>query len=133
VTNDDFRMFLAALLDDDQVSAGEASTIEALLSAAQRAHWQRALLLWRCRPPGEADAWFVAAIWPDRDLKQFCQDLILTLLFGLPFENGGPAPTGSLGERAGRHFRGRFWGLAGGHPPGIPGGYYGHWAYPSER
>jgi len=30
------------------------------------------------------------------------------------------------------YFAGLVWPLTGGHPPGNPGGYYGHWRYPAE-
>jgi hypothetical protein len=131
VSDEDYRSFLSALVADD-VGADEATAIESLTSPAQHALWQRALPVWKKRG-SDVNAWLVEQIWPDPELKRLCQDLALTLLFGLPYENGLPLQLGDEAQRAGRNFRGRFWNLVGGHPLGLPGGYYGHWTYPAER
>lgn len=132
MSNQDYCTFLSALVDEE-VGVDEAAAIESLSSDAQRALWERALPIWQQRPADGAHAWLVAHIWSDPDLKRLCQDLALTLMFGLPYENGAPLQLGDESQRAGRYFRGRFWNLVGGHPLGVSGGYYGHWTYPAER
>jgi hypothetical protein len=132
MSSDDYRSFLSALVADE-VGADEAAAIESLTSPGQRALWQRALPIWQQRPADDANAWLLARIWSEPDLKRLCQDLAMTLMFGLPYENGAPLQLGSEAQRAGRYFRGRFWSMVGGHPLGLSGGYFGHWTYPAER
>jgi hypothetical protein len=125
---------LSALVDDASINPKDADDIQALLSPPQQALWQRVLPVWQKRPATTSYGdWLVQQIWPDAALKPLCIDLAMTLMFGLPFENGAAVATGATEQRAGRHFRGRFWQLVGGHPPGLSGGYYGHWTYPTEH
>jgi hypothetical protein len=133
-SGEDFRSFLSALVDDNSISLEDASGVEVLLSDPQRALLLRALPIWHRRPGGAPNSdWLVQQIWSDSALRPLCIDLVMTLMFGLPFEDGQAAATGGTDLRASRHFRGQFWRLVGGHPPGLSGGYYGHWSYPAER
>ena len=78
--------------------------------------------------------WIAANLWSIAESKSICQDIVLSWLFGQVFRDGAaqPAPAASQDVLAALWFSGSFWGLANAHAPGIPGGYFGHWSYPSE-
>jgi hypothetical protein len=68
---------------------------------------------------------------PKTDLRAAAHDLVLSWMFGSRYEDGGPKRSDPT-VAAARNFRGLFWHLVGAYPPGLTGGYFGHWSYPSE-
>lgn len=115
------RRLAPALLEG--IATGRAELVERLLQD------------WAAKPAGaDPHEWIAANFWSDADTKRVCQDIILSWLFGQVFKDGAPQPAPAASQEllAALWFSGAFWGLAKAHPPGIPGGYFGHWSYPSE-
>lgn len=125
-----------ALLDDDTLPERDAQDLFDLLAPLHGDALTAVLDAWRARPadrsPGD---WLERTIWPDPALRPTCIDVAATWLFGAPFKAGAIVATeaSTADMRAAAHFKGRFWGLARAHPPGLSGGYFGHWAYEAER
>jgi hypothetical protein len=59
--------------------------------------------------------------------QKVAQVVILLWYLG---EVRGQAPAGGRPEH---HFQGLFWNVIGAHPPGLSGGYFGHWTYPPDN
>ena len=85
-------------------------------------------------PDAEPQQWIAANLWSSPEARRICQDIVLSWSFGQCFKDGTAqaAPGTKQEEMAALWFSGSFWTLAKAHAPGIPGGYFGHWAYPSE-
>ncbi len=124
------RILIAAPDLDDP----DAADLHALLVAAHGTALDNVLDAWDAKPAdvGE-DTWLRSTILPAH--SALCADIALSWLFGGPFANGAPAALvpGQAEVRARLWFRGRFWELTRSHPPGLSGGYFGHWTYPAER
>lgn len=72
--------------------------------------------------------WVRHELWEHAQHRRPCEVIIMAWLFGsLPTARGDDL------RWADRWFAGRFWRYVRAHPPGLSGGYFGHWAYPPEE
>jgi hypothetical protein len=59
-----------------------------------------------------------------RDALRKPAKLVILLWYLGEFGEGGPAE---------HYFQGLFWDVIHAHPPGLSGGYFGHWSYPPDN
>jgi hypothetical protein len=124
-----------ALLDDGSLEPSDAEGFLELLVAPDAEYLGPLLEKWRARPPDvPAQQWLLDAIWPEETLRGICMDVTSTWLFGGPVKGGKSiaTPPHLAVLRTRMYFRARFWGLVRAHPPGLSGGYFGHWTYEAE-
>ena len=76
---------------------------------------------------GDVDAAITTQIMNDATLQPLVQVVILLWYLG---EIRGQAPQGG---RPDHYFQGLFWSVISAHPPGLSGGYFGHWTYPPDN
>ena len=68
----------------------------------------------------------------DRLRPTVCQIILLWYTSTVPDNLGMEPPASSLNFRYGtpeEYFSGLAWKIIGAHPPGLSGGYFGHWRY----
>lgn len=131
-----FLELSSTLLAEEQLPAADASDLLQLLESVQADEIAALLAAWTSRPGDRsADAWLRERIWKDPDLRATAMDVTATWLFGTAFRRGQVAAADEATHdlRARLAFRGQFWDLVKAHPPGLSGGYFGHWMYPAER
>ncbi|WP_165226244.1 sugar dehydrogenase complex small subunit [Aquisphaera insulae] len=76
---------------------------------------------------GGAGAAITARIMNVPRFQQTAQVVILLWYLG---EIRGQRPAGGRPEH---YFSGLFWDVISAHPPGLSGGYFGHWTYPPDN
>ncbi len=112
-----------ALLSDTSVSK---QFLQHLFPDESR--FQHLLKRWLERPCSTPESEWIRILWADATLQPMLRDLVLSLLFGVPYfqskiqASATPEP----------YFQGRLWDYLKAHPLGISGGYFGHWSYPPE-
>lgn len=90
---------------------------------------------WRSRDPlQDVDMWISELLSNAPALRAVCEDIVMSWMFGSAYRNGIPtaAPMHSS-QLTSLWFGGVFWQIAKSHPPGLSGGYFGHWSYPAEN
>lgn len=131
----DFFTLSQVLTGDGQLNAGFAEAVLAGVAEGRKAQVDQLLRLWSAAPSAiDPEHWIAQYIWSDPALRSLCQDIILSWNFGGLFRDGQAQPVTEVDDstRAALWFAGSFWRLAKTHPPGLPGGYFGHWSYPGE-
>ena len=83
---------------------------------------------WEARPAGTTESAWLRELRVDPTLRPLMDDLVLSLLFGVPYTAGAAGRAAAPGS----YFEGRFWAYVRAHPLGLSGGYFGHWSYPPE-
>lgn len=72
---------------------------------------------------GDVDAAITMRIMGHDELRRLARVIIVLWYLG-EIGGGGPAE---------HYFQGLFWKVVSAHPPGLSGGYFGHWAYPPDN
>jgi hypothetical protein len=122
-------------MDDPQLDERLCETVLMGISEGRKALVEQVLRTW-AEAPADADPqqWIKQRLWSDPASQQVCQDIVLSWCFGQCFRDGKPQASADVGPDTltALWFSGSFWRLAKAHPPGLPGGYFGHWSYPGE-
>lgn len=124
-----------ALMGDPQLDERLCEAVMTGLSEGREPSIEKVLIRWAEAPVGvDPTLWIAQRLWSDSDLRRVCQDIILTWSFGQFFRDGKAQLSSRIEAdmRATMWFSGSFWRLAKAHPPGLSGGYFGHWSYPGE-
>jgi D-sorbitol dehydrogenase-like protein len=73
-----------------------------------------------------------AKILADDALRPAVSQIVLLWFTSAMWERNGPALNLRYGGQE-EYFSGLAWSLIGAHPPGLSGGYFGHWRYRPEN
>lgn len=76
---------------------------------------------------GDLNAAITLRVMSVSDRQQVAQVIILLWYLG---EIRGQTPSA---DRPEHYFQGLFWSAINAHPPGLSGGYFGHWTYPPDN
>lgn len=131
----DFFTLSQVLTGDRQLEAEFAEAVLIGVTEGRKVQVDQLLRLWSEAPPEtDQESWVAQHIWSDPVLRTLCQDIILSWHFGGLFRDGQARSATAVDDstRTALWFAGSFWRLAKAHPPGLPGGYFGHWSYPGE-
>jgi hypothetical protein len=132
---DDFWSLSLALTGNAPADRRLAAVVMAGVARGREDQLEAVLAAWAERPAdADPQQWIFANQWSSPEARRISQDIILSWVFGQVFKDGTAqaTPAASQEELAALWFSGSFWTLAKAHAPGIPGGYFGHWSYPSE-
>ena len=108
---------LAASLLDRLVTAADTSTLSRLHTvAATLPH-----------DPAARQTAISSQIMADDELRKLAKTIIVL------WYTGDLVNTHTTDMPAEHYFSGQIWPVARAHPPGLSGGYFGHWTYPPDN
>ena len=108
-----------------------AEYLERFLHTPQSADWMRFVDIFKTieAATGDIDKAIADQIMTDDALRNVVGTIISFWYFA---QAPGDHTIEEVGPPA-QYFRGQFWDIVHAHPPGLSGGYFGHWTYPPDN
>ena len=128
-----FHQLSLGLLGEPSLDADRAEGLlqrfVQFLPAADRENLDRLTVLADGLPPDadEREQAIRSHIMADGDLRKLAK-----IIIGLWYTGDLPGATASPPTED-QYFTALMWPIARAHPPGLSGGYFGHWAYPPDN
>jgi hypothetical protein len=125
-----FHQLSLGLLGEPSLDAGRAEgLLQRFLPAADREDLDRLTVVADGLPldPEEREKAIRSKIMADPDLRALAKTIIVLWYTGDLLGATASPPTED------QYFAALMWPVARAHPPGLSGGYFGHWAYPPDN